>query len=193
MRYFAGKHRNLHRRPMRQNTHSSNGLAPTVSFAEKLAASDAFNEIFREGMGLVEEAAAYLDMEGRSEAQVLPRSLSRAYAAESMRLTTRLMQIASWLLFQRAVNEGGMTRRQSVSNRRRVNLQQQELASTPELFQLLPMRLQELSLLSIRLQARIIHLDKLLYGKLDTEETLIQPQISPVQAQLNQIREAFTV
>ena len=30
------------------------------------------------------------------------------YAAESMRLTTRLMQVASWLLVQRAVREGEM-------------------------------------------------------------------------------------
>ncbi len=177
---------------MRQNSDCSNNNPPPVSFIEKLAASDAFNEMFREGMGLVEEAAAYLDVEGRSEAKVLSPVLGRAYAAESMRLTTRLMQIASWLLFQRAVNEGEMTRRQSVGNRRRVNLQQQELASRPELFQLLPQQLQELSLLSIRLQARIIHLDRLLYGGSGTARLPAEQQVSPVQAQLNQIREAFS-
>ena len=32
-----------------------------VSFAEKLAGSEAFGAMFREGMALVEEAAAYLD------------------------------------------------------------------------------------------------------------------------------------
>ncbi|MGO8740016.1 DUF1465 family protein, partial [Rhodoblastus sp.] len=74
-----------------------------VSFAERLAASEAFKAMFREGMGLVEEAAAYLDGPGREEARTLPRNDSLAYAAESMRLTTRLMQIASWLLLQRAV------------------------------------------------------------------------------------------
>ena len=178
---------------MRQNSDCSDRNLTPVSFIEKLAASDAFNEMFREGMGLVEEAAAYLDVEGRSEAKDLSPILGRAYAAESMRLTTRLMQIASWLLFQRAVNEGEMTRRQSVSNRRRVNLQQQELASRPELFQLLPQQLQELSLLSIRLQARIIHLDRLLYGRSETARPQPEQLVSPVQAQLNQIREAFSV
>ena len=177
---------------MRQTSNCSNGNPSPVSFVEKLAASDAFNEMFREGMELVEEAAAYLDVEGRTDAKALSKSVSRAYAAESMRLTTRLMQIASWLLFQRAVNEGEMTRRQSVINRRRINLQQQELASTPELFQLLPVRLQDLSLCSVRLQARIIHLDRLLYGVADTPLPSPLTQISPVQAQLNQIREAFS-
>lgn len=176
---------------MRQTGNSSKGNPPTVSFIEKLAASDAFNEMFREGMGLVEEAAAYLDVDGRADAKLLSRGVARAYAAESMRLTTRLMQIASWLLFQRAVNEGEMTRRQSVSNRRRVTLQQQELASTPELFQLLPQALKDLSLRSIRLQARIIHLDRVLYaGPEDARPSSLQ-HISPVQAQLDQIRQAF--
>ena len=177
---------------MRQISNWSNGSPAPVSFVEKLAASDAFSVMFREGMSLVEEAAAYLDIEGRIEAKALSRSLSRAYAAESMRLTTRLMQIASWLLFQRAVNEGEMTRRQSVSNRRRVKLQEQELASAPELFELLPERLRELSLLSVRLQARILHLDRLLYGAAETSASPLRPEMSPVQVQLNQIREAFT-
>src|SRR5262245_58194103 len=72
--------------------------AGTVSFGERLAASQAFTALFREGMALVEETAAYLDGDGRQEAKALPRSAALAYATESMRLTTRLMQLASWLL-----------------------------------------------------------------------------------------------
>ena len=44
------------------------------------------------------------------------------YAAESMRLTTRLMQMASWLLLQRAVNNGEMTRDQVLNEKRKVRL-----------------------------------------------------------------------
>ena len=176
---------------MRQNSDRLNGTPAPVSFGEKLAASDAFNEMFREGMGLVQEAAAYLDGEGRAQAKALSRPTAQAYAAESMRLTTRLMQIASWLLFQRAVNQGEMTPRQSASNRRRVKLQQQELASSPELFQLLPQQLRDLAILSVRLQARILHLDQLIYARTELP-TFSRPQeISPVQAQLDQLREAF--
>jgi len=49
-------------------------------------------------MDLVEETAAYLDGDGRTEAKTLERSVSLTYATESMRLTTRLMQLASWLV-----------------------------------------------------------------------------------------------
>ncbi|MFL6813090.1 MAG: DUF1465 family protein, partial [Bradyrhizobium sp.] len=69
-----------------------------VQFSERLTNSAAFSALFREGMDLVEETAAYLDGAGRTEAKALDRSVGLTYATESMRLTTRLMQLASWLL-----------------------------------------------------------------------------------------------
>ncbi len=39
---------------------------------------------------------------------MLPRKAAMLYAGESMRVTTRLMQAASWLLVQRAVHDGDM-------------------------------------------------------------------------------------
>ena len=46
----------------------------TVAFGQKLAASQAFSALFREGMALVEETAAYLDGAGGR----MPRSSSAA-------------------------------------------------------------------------------------------------------------------
>ena len=69
--------------------------APLVQFNERLTNSAAFTVLFREGMDLVEETAAYLDGVGRDEAKALERSAGLTYATESMRLTTRLMQLAS--------------------------------------------------------------------------------------------------
>lgn len=162
-----------------------------VSFVEKLAGSEAFGMMFREGMGLVEEAAAYLDGAGRDEAKELPRTEALAYAAESMRLTTRLMQIASWLLLQRAVNQGELTRTQAASDRHRVKLHQQELASAQDVFQRLPQRLRDLALHSLRLQARIIHLDQLIYAGPEAAPANATPAPSPVQEQLAKLRDAF--
>jgi regulator of CtrA degradation len=162
-----------------------------VSFVEKLAGSEAFGVMFKEGMGLVEEAACYLDAAGRDEAKELPRAEALAYAAESMRLTTRLMQIASWLLLQRAVNQGELTRLQAASDRHRVKLHQQELASTQDLFQRLPWKLRELALHSLRLQARIIHLDLLIYATPESARPQAAPVKSPVEAQLAKLRDAF--
>src|ERR1700722_7324420 len=72
------------------------------------ARSELFDRTFQEGMELVEETASYLDGSGRQESKALDRNAALGYASESMRLTTRLMQVASWLLVQRAVREGDM-------------------------------------------------------------------------------------
>jgi len=62
----------------------------------------------RKAWPLVEEAASYLDGPGRIDSRKLNRELALVYAAESMEVTTRLMQAASWLVVQRAVREKDM-------------------------------------------------------------------------------------
>ena len=74
----------------------------------EFAASEMFDRLFKEGMALVEEAATYLDGPGRTDSRKLNRELALVYAAESMEVTTRLMQAASWLVVQRAVRESDM-------------------------------------------------------------------------------------
>src|ERR1700710_971154 len=89
---------------------SSNPLATPwrAEVIQDFARSELFQRTFQEGMDLVEETAAYLDGSGRQASKLLSRNAALAYATESMRLTTRLMQVASWLLVQRAVKEGEM-------------------------------------------------------------------------------------
>src|ERR1700731_2442197 len=99
----------------------ANEAAP-VSFGARLAGSQTFSTLFRDGMTLVEETAAYLDGPGRKESKLLERSAALGYATESMRLTTRLMQLASWLLLHRAVNEGEMSLAQASQEKGKVKL-----------------------------------------------------------------------
>src|SRR3954454_13161223 len=101
---------------------SEKSVNEAVSFGERLAGSQAFSDLFRDGMALVEETAAYLDGPGRQESKKLERSGTLAYATESMRLTTRLMQLASWLLLHRAVKEGEMSLAQASKENSKVKL-----------------------------------------------------------------------
>src|SRR5690349_18780024 len=96
--------------------------AQPVSFGARLANSPAFADLFRDGMALVEETATYLDGPGRAESKKLERAAALAYATESMRLTTRLMQLASWLLLHRAVKEGEMSLAQANKEKSKVKL-----------------------------------------------------------------------
>ncbi len=79
-----------------------------ISGAATFVQSEMFGRTFSEGMSLVEETANYLDGEGRNASKNLSRDAALSYAGASMRLTTQLMQIASWLLVLRAVREGEM-------------------------------------------------------------------------------------
>src|SRR3569623_2249172 len=99
---------------------------PTVALGPRIVASGGFTALYREGMSLIEDVAAYLDGDGRAQSRGLPREASFVYATESMRLTTRLMQLASWLLLQRAVNEGELT-----AENARVEKEQVKISATP--------------------------------------------------------------
>src|SRR5256884_4698112 len=115
----------------------------TVSFGERLAASQHFSDLFREGMALVEETASYLDGPGRQESKKLERGAALAYATESMRLTTRLMQLASWLLLHRAVKEGEMSLAQANKEKAKVKLASGDYSDEQNI-KLLPERLRAL-------------------------------------------------
>jgi regulator of CtrA degradation len=133
-----------------------------VAFGRRLAASEAFKAMFREGMSLVEETATYLDGDGRRDSHRLARAASLAYATESMRLTTRLMQLASWLLLQRAVNEGDLTPDQANHERSKVKLGGLSTATEGSIWNDLPARLKALIDRSLRLQERVVRLDEAL-------------------------------
>lgn len=160
-----------------------------ISFARNFVRSDAFMQLFREGMGLVEATASYLDGDGRAESAALPREVSLTYATESMRLTTRLMQIASWLLVQRAVAEGEMSAEQARNEHNRVRIAEPMLQPTSAEAQHLPQSLRELIDHSIRLQERIRHLEEVMSG--GTRPVAANPvrgQLESLQARLGLLR-----
>ena len=160
---------------------------PVSPFGTTFVRSEAFKALFREGMALVEETAAYLDGPGRGESKRLGRHAAITYASESMRLTTRLMQIASWLLVQRAVSEGEISPNQALQEKNRVRLVAQQTPTSLCDFEALPERLQELIGASVRLHARILHLDTLIAD----DRPATEPRPSPVAVQQWLIRSAF--
>ena len=158
--------------------------ASPVSFAERVAGSQAFADLFRDGMTLVEETAAYLDGPGRRESKKLPRSAALAYATESMRLTTRLM-LASWLLLHRAVKEGEMSLTQASKEKTKVKLVTGDHADEENIF-LLPERLRILVERSKSLQRGVRRLDATIHAPVARVG-----RGNPVERQLGLLRAAF--
>jgi len=164
-------------------------MSETIRFVEKYADSPQFKKLFEEGMNLVEETANYLDGDGRSDSRALARLASLNYATESMRLTTRLMQIASWLLLQRAVNEGELTFDEARSEKHKVRLRQHAPANTEsEDFAEMPDRLKDLVHRSFTLNERVLNVDRMIRTGTHPE---VETGINKVQGEINRIAEAF--
>jgi regulator of CtrA degradation len=151
---------------------------------QDFARSELFQRTFQEGMDLVEETAGYLDGAGRQASKLLSRNAALAYAAESMRLTTRLMQVASWLLVQRAVREGDMPPNAACEERYR--LAGEEVCRSIGEAEGLPADLLVLLDRSERLYERVRHLDRRMYVEGATDEA---PH--PVLEQQDRLKTAF--
>jgi regulator of CtrA degradation len=100
-----------------------------------------------------------------------------------MRLTTRLMQVASWLLVQRAVKEGEMAPEAACAESYRLA---EEVAVVGAAVEELPYGLVNLLQRSERLYERVRHLDKRMYVEIALEDA---PR--PVQAQFDRLAAAF--
>ena len=149
---------------------------------QSFTGSALFERTFDEGMALVEETARYLDGRGREESRELPRKAALLYAGESMRVTTRLMQAASWLLIQRAVHDGEMNAEDAAGDRYRLGSKEICLGGRGEAVEMLPATLRELLVRSDNLYRRIARLDEILFG---------EPKGSGVQAHFDRLNQAF--
>ncbi|WDR04902.1 DUF1465 family protein [Devosia rhodophyticola] len=159
-----------------------------VAIGPRIVASGGFDLLYREGMTLIEEVAAYLDGDGRQDSKGLPREASFLYATESMRLTTRLMQLASWLLLQRAVNEGEITAENARSEKSKVKFSATPSERGGPGFSHLPPPLLEFITKGDRLFDRVMQFDVLERGKMPELEAGVANGIAD---QLSRLKAAF--
>jgi regulator of CtrA degradation len=139
----------------------SQGETALVRLSERLTNSAAFGTLFREGMDLVEET-------------------------ESMRLTTRLMQLASWLLLHRAVKEGEMTLTQANREKTKVKLSAAD-PGADDIIGKLPQQLQDLIARSMALQGKVRRLDTTIHTPAAERAAIGNPLVP----QLNRLKAAF--
>ena len=163
-----------------------NDRGEAVAIGPRIVASGGFDVLYREGMGLIEDVAAYLDGDGRGESRSLPREVSFSYATESMRLTTRLMQLASWLLLQRAVNEGELTAENARAEKEKVKFSATPSERGGPGFEGLPETLKNYIAKGDRLFDRVVQFDRLERGSIVPQPTGnqngIADQLSRLQA-----------
>ena len=137
------------------------------------------DSLYVEAMVLADEARAYFDSSGRDDRLSLDPIVRVGFACESLKVTTRLMQIIAWLLTQRAVAAGELSRDQARTPERR-------LGEAPESEADLLPALPETALMLIRasqeLYDRIRRID---------EGSAPEPQPSPARSLLSRLQRSL--
>lgn len=162
----------------------------TIAFHDKYKVSPQFMALFHEGMGLVEQTANYLDGPGRIDSRGLKAPMSIVYATESMRLTTRLMQLASWLLVRRAVNRGEISEAQAASDKHKVVLVPVGRSTRTVGYDELPEALKDLVGASLKLHDRIMRLDRMMLSDSDAPASAVTSQ--SVIGQFDRLKTVFS-
>ena len=114
------------------------------------------DSLYVEAMLLADEARSYFDAQGRDDRLALDPVDRVGFSCESLKVTTRLMHVIAWLLTQRAVAAGELSRAQAGEAERRLG----EAGRTDaDLLAKLPEAAAELIRLSEELYARVRRLD----------------------------------
>jgi len=121
-----------------------------------------FDSTFDEAMALARQARDYLTHQKNADFDQLGPVSRLVASCESMRLTARVTQVVAWLLVQKAVYAGELSRDQAAAPEYRLAGQTVCEAAQPVLDTPLPERLAELLDSSLRLYQRVARLDAML-------------------------------
>jgi regulator of CtrA degradation len=105
-----------------------------------------------------------------------------------MRLTTRLMQLASWLLLQRAIGSGEMSIDEARREKHRISLSDIGRGNMLSGSEQLPRGLTEIVDRSLALHQRVLKLDAMLNMQAKSEDAAAA---SPVNSQIDRIAAVF--
>ena len=115
------------------------------------------DSLYVEAMVLADEARSYFDSAARDDRLELEPVDRVGFSCESLKVTTRLMHIIAWLLTQRAVGAGELTRSQAGEAERRLG---PAPATDQALLPRLPQAAADLIRASEELYERLLRLDE---------------------------------
>lgn len=140
------------------------------------------SSLYTEAMLLADEARSYFDSNGRSDRDSLDPIDRVGFSCESLKVTTRLMHVIAWLLTQRAVEAGELSRSQARRPARRLG---DAPDSDEALVAKLPGAAVGLIQASRDLYARVKRLDEA------GEGAGPEPQASPARSLISRLERSF--
>jgi regulator of CtrA degradation len=136
--------------------------------------------LYVEAMVLADEARSYFDTQGRDDRLALDPIDRVGFSCESLKVTTRLMHVIAWLLTQRAVAAGELSRDQAGESGRRLG---DAPATDRDLFARLPDAAAELVRASEELYDRV--------SRIDAGHFTAEPAGSPARSLLSRLQRSL--
>ncbi|GGF44542.1 AraC family transcriptional regulator [Azorhizobium oxalatiphilum] len=136
-----------------------------------------FAALYSDGLDLAARLSAYLSGPGKAHAESLPLEARLAYHDEARELTTLLLQLAAWLLMERAVAEGEMTVDHACHEAEELELRPRRAVGPLGIPDGLKALRAEAELLRLRVIARAEHL--LAMGERPPENQVAAPRLRP--------------
>jgi regulator of CtrA degradation len=136
--------------------------------------------LYVEAMVLADEARSYFDTIGRDDRLSLDPIDRVGFSCESLKVTTRLMHVIAWLLTQRAVAAGELSRAQAGEAERRLGEAPQ---TDHELFPRLPEAAADLVRASEELYDRV--------SRIDSGHFSDEPTGSPARSLLSRLQRSL--
>jgi len=138
------------------------------------------DSLYVEAMVLADEARSYFDTTARDDRLGLDPVDRVGFSCESLKVTTRLMHVIAWLLTQRAVTAGELSRAQAGAPDRRLG---EAPTSDEALLPRLPEAAAELVAASRELYERVRRLDEGSFGE--------APEGSPARSLINRLERSL--
>ena len=145
--------------------HAPAERGPSMSVNTAVKSVTYFDKTLEEAMSLTCEARDYLAFQEKTDLAQLSPVGRMAASCESMRMTARMTQVVAWLLVQKAVHAGDITRAEAVEPKYRLAGQEVCGDVEPLTAEPLPERLIELLTRSHQLYQRVVRLDAMLDGR----------------------------
>lgn len=142
----------------------------TLILMDNQAYAAVFAKTYSKGMFLIERASAYIDGPGKRLLHDLDESSLYLYTCEAGAISTRLMQIASWLLLFRAWLEKDMPIQRIKDEKAKISLLTPSQYKTNLLWSKMPEAFKILVEDSLVLEAQLRNLDKLVSQAFDGGE-----------------------
>jgi regulator of CtrA degradation len=146
------------------------------------------DQLYNQATAIADESRRYFSGHSKTDRAALGAIDRVLYTAESLRISTRLMHVISWVMIRKAVANGEMSLEESLSARHRLDDIELCRGSDPRDLRKLPRSVIILSHQSLKIYQRALRLQDSLLDQLDAQGA---PSQSPVANMLKDLEMAI--